>query len=359
MPFSINFAKYSKYKCLIGTGGIGYGIFFNLNGDKIIGRNESRLGRLLDRQDFCKLHIISHYVSVFLGKGKKGFTVIPVGKVGYDDVSKKLLDKMIDAGMDISYVRVEKGINTLFSVCFQYPDGSGGNITTDNSASSLVCLKDIDRVRKEFKKYKGHGIVLAAPEIPMRARKRLLYFGRKYVFFNTAAFSSGEIRQALNDGYFKMVDLVSINVDEAEALAGMKYNSKKELPFFTKCVNTLTRYNPMIHIAITLGSKGSFGYEDGNSKRIPAFKVNIKNTAGAGDSYLSGLIIALICGIPFISSEKNNKIINDAISFASLLASFKTLSGDTINFNADIKPLVSFAKNCGATFSEQFRKIIK
>ena len=43
-------------------GGIGRGSFFLLDGRHTLGREESRGGRFLDRRDYCKLHIVSHYV---------------------------------------------------------------------------------------------------------------------------------------------------------------------------------------------------------------------------------------------------------------------------------------------------------
>jgi hypothetical protein len=51
-----------NFRCLIGTGGVGSGSFFELEGNHTLGREESRAGRFLDRQDYCKLHIITHYV---------------------------------------------------------------------------------------------------------------------------------------------------------------------------------------------------------------------------------------------------------------------------------------------------------
>ena len=56
-----------RYQALIGTGGVGAGLFFALEGDHTLGREESRSGRFLDRNDYCKLHIAAHYVQVLLG----------------------------------------------------------------------------------------------------------------------------------------------------------------------------------------------------------------------------------------------------------------------------------------------------
>ena len=38
----------------------------------------------------------------------------------------------------MNYVDRGKGSQTLFSFCFIYPDGSGGNMTTSDSACSKV-----------------------------------------------------------------------------------------------------------------------------------------------------------------------------------------------------------------------------
>lgn len=84
------------YDAMIGVGGIGSGSFFLLNGDHTLGREESRSGHFLDKDDYCKLHIISHYVKALLGVD---FTVIPIGKVGNDEVGKKLRNEMEEAGL--------------------------------------------------------------------------------------------------------------------------------------------------------------------------------------------------------------------------------------------------------------------
>lgn len=124
------------------------------------------------------LHIVSHYVSIFLGADpeEKRFRVLPIGKVG-DDVGQKLLRHIADVGMDISYVRTVPGFHTLFTICFHYPDGAGGNITSNNSASSLVTLEDMGEMEPLFARYQGKGIAAALPEVPLETRKRLLELG--------------------------------------------------------------------------------------------------------------------------------------------------------------------------------------
>ena len=134
----------ASYQQLVGVGGLGTGIFFALEGEHTLGRSESRAGRLLNVRDYCKLHIVSHYVAKLLGN--YSFCVFPIGKIGNDAAGQFVLKELADAGIDTRFVQRVTGRPTLFSVCFQYPDGTGGNITTNNSAADELCAKDLEEV---------------------------------------------------------------------------------------------------------------------------------------------------------------------------------------------------------------------
>src|ERR1700686_2614957 len=138
----------SPYQQLIGVGGLGTGMFFEFEDNHTLGRNESRPGRLLDVKDYCKLHIIIHYVAKLLGARHSGspFHVVPVGNVGNDRAGHHVIEQMTGVGIDASHVRAIPAAPTLFSICFQYPDGTGGNITTSNSAASVLSKSDIDGI---------------------------------------------------------------------------------------------------------------------------------------------------------------------------------------------------------------------
>ena len=148
------------FSAMIGVGGVGSGIFFALEGNQTLGREESRSGRFLDRRDYCKLHIVSHYVKRLLGTD---FVVIPIGRVGDDQVGTTLLGEMQEAGLDLRYMERAAGEQTLFAVCFVYPDGSGGNLTGNRSACATVDSSLVGRAEPEMATFAGHGIALAMP----------------------------------------------------------------------------------------------------------------------------------------------------------------------------------------------------
>ena len=100
-----------KINKVVGTGGIGTGLVFQLQGDHTLGREESRLGYLTDYKDYCKQHIILHYVSVLTDN----IEVYAVGKVGNDEQGDSLLMYMSSKGICTNYVEaVEKIEETKF-----------------------------------------------------------------------------------------------------------------------------------------------------------------------------------------------------------------------------------------------------
>jgi sugar/nucleoside kinase (ribokinase family) len=252
-----------SYTRIIGTGGIGSGLFFRLEGNHTLGRNESRLGKLVPYKDYCKQHIILHYISVLLGAAPGGkFNVIPIGKIGDDSQAKQLLCEMKNAGMVIDNVLTVCDASTLFSVCFQYPDSTGGNITTSDSASGRVSPEDIDSFFGGFEKDTGKEIILAAPEVPISARIRLLETGRARGSFNAASVLSGEVDEFKLLGGLELVDLLAVNNDEARAIAGISDEAIDSRTIADACINILRTAITSMMIAITDGTLGCYFHSD-------------------------------------------------------------------------------------------------
>ena len=259
MGMALHFDLHSTlYRAMIGTGGIGSGMFFALNGNHTLGREESRAGIFLDQRDYCKLHIISHYVKVLLGPD---FHTILAGKVGEDAVGRSLLDEMRQTGLDVRHVMVDPGSRTLFSVCFTYPDGSGGNLTAADLASEQVDAQTIAAAEPEFARYAGHGIALAAPEVPLAARLELLRLATHYDFFRAGSFVSAEVLPAIRMGLLEMLDLVALNIDEAATAIGLEMEQQPTEAIVQAAVERLSRDYPRLWISVTAGKQGSWSWD--------------------------------------------------------------------------------------------------
>ena len=333
----------SPYRTLLGVGGIGSGFFFALEGDQTLGRNESRPGRLLDIRDYCKLHIISHYVSKLLGTGSdEGFRVLPIGVVGDDAAGRQVVQEMASAGIDTKFIRSTDDKPTLFSVCFQYPDGSGGNITTSNSAAAALCEADIDAASDVLKSGGARVIALAAPEVPLQVRHYFLELASRDGAFCAASFVASEITAARECGIFPLLDLVSINESEAAELVGEPFVSDAPQEFIGACQDFLRHDFSKLQMVVSTGALGAYAISREAWNYSPAPAVAVASTAGAGDALLGGVLAAIAAGIPLLG-KKSEYVIETALDLGVLLASYKCQSPHTIHPDANLGTLQEFA----------------
>jgi ribokinase len=335
-----------RYRVLLGVGGIGTGAFFALNGGHTLGREESRSGHFIDRRDYCKLHIISHYVQTLLGAE---FVTLPIGRVGADEAGNHLLNEMAAAGMNLRYTRTIPGSQTLYSFCFIYPDGSGGNLTTDNSACGLLSPEDVEAAEADFQRFQGRGIALAAPEVPLTARWKLLEMGTRFKFLRVAIFNSTEIRTALALKMLAMTDLLALNRDEAAAVAAMPAEDASSLSVVEASLARLMTINPAMQVTVTAGKEGSWSWDGSSLHHQPAYPTRMVSTAGAGDAFLAGIIAGLVAALPLHRAQE----------LGTLVAALSVTSPHTIDGTIDRRSLQSFADEFSLDLSESIRQLLE
>ena len=362
MGAALRLGEGAPYRRLVGVGGIGTGIFFALEGNHDLGRNESRPGRLLDVRDYCKLHIVAHYPAVLLGaRGERGpFQVLPVGKVGRDDAGLRLRAEMEKAGMDARFVDAVPGHPTLLSVCFQYPDGSGGNVTTTDSAAALVSERDVDLAERWLS---PETIALAVPEAPLAVRRHLLRRASEKGALRAASLTTTEAPEARRTGLLSELDLLALNEDEAAALVGERWPAGEPTLFLDHCAEALHASQPTMRAVITAGPRGAFAFDGAAWTHVPALPVPVVSTAGAGDALLGGLLAGLAAGLPFTEAKAGGASLAErplasAFDLGTLAAAFKITSPHTIPPGFSLGTLVAFARGHGVAFSEGFERLL-
>jgi sugar/nucleoside kinase (ribokinase family) len=328
------------------VGGIGTGLFFALEGGHDLGREESRPARLLDVRDYCKLHIVAHYPAVLLRARPSGsaFHVVPVGCVGHDEAGRRLRQEMAAAGMDTHFVRVVPDRPTLFSVCFQYPDGTGGNITTSNSAASALGAADVDAVGRLLDR---RTIALALPEAPLQERHRLLRLAGATRALRVSSLASAEIGAARERGYFADVDLLALNAHEAAALAGEPLTPEVSQAFLDGVCAAADVLAPAMRLVVTAGRRGAFAFDGSRWAHVPALPVSVASSAGAGDALLGGVLVGLVAGLPLVApgapAALAERPLTSALDLGVLVAAYKLASPHTIPPDLTPDALVTFA----------------
>jgi sugar/nucleoside kinase (ribokinase family) len=331
----------SPFRRLLGIGGIGSGIFLALEHDRSIGRNESRGARLLDVRDYCKLHTVTHHVATLLGARPSGipFHVVPAGAVGEDEAGHRLVKEMAAAGMDVRHVRT-LARPTLLSVCFQYPDGDGGNITATNSAAAALSDRDlgelVDLIGPDT-------IVLAQPEVPLERRRRLLELGAERGAFRAASFTSFELNDARSRKLLELADIVAMNEHEASMLAQTKLDRSNPATFLKRCRSA---FSSPVKIIVSSGRYGAYAIDGQSWGHRPAPDVEVTSTAGAGDALFAGILAGLAAGVPLLG-DPDPCTLDDALGLGVLLASLNVTSPHTIHPAADARAISALADRAG------------
>lgn len=350
----------------IGIGGIGGGMVYALQGSHELGRNESRLGELLDCRDYGKLHIVCHYLARLMGScaGSDGFQVMPVGVVGDDATGRQLLNEMRETGIDARLVRTDPARQTLFSVCFMYPDGSGGNITSSNSAAATVNMDDLNAVLPYMKDAGAQGIALCVPEVPLELRREFLTLASKCGNYRVSSFVLGEIQEAQKMGMLSLTDLLALNQEEASLLFGNGGIPASDKSQVVDHAARFTADRPGLRLIISAGPKGAYGFECGGFQLCPSPVLQPKSTAGAGDALLAGVLCGLASGLPFITpgdcgGSFSGRTLRTALDLGILNASLSVTSAHTIHPETALDRLFAFAQSHGARVSESLLACVR
>lgn len=310
---------------IIGTGGIGKGIFFCFRENSDLGRNESRMAELTEAKDYCKLHIVFHYLARLLSSKMQ---IIPIGKTGDDAYGDEMINMMQAVGMDVSHVYKTSEKPTMISVCFQYPDKSGGNITSDNSACEEV---DEVFVLDEMNKLNicTTDAVIALPEVPLNSRITMLKYAKNRGAYCAASCGSSEIEEFCKLDGPSYCDMLALNQDETKVLAGIK-----QVENISDCCTAADKIHalyPNVSLWLTCGSKGSILADMEGVLEFEAFpETAAVNTGGAGDASLAGLLAGLFSGESRVDSGRI-AVAAAALSVECADSINEQISWDTIN----------------------------
>ncbi len=215
--------------------------------------------------------------------------------VGDDMFSKNAVANLLSEGVHVTAVKQIKGVN-----------GGIANIVVSNKNNQIIVipganeLLDTAYIRKYESRIKECSIVGGMFEIPIES---LLLVSR--------ICKDNDIKFVLNPSpvkdypkeLFDNATYVIVNELELSKLEG--YSEKKPFEVLKKYPNK---------VIVTLGGDG-VKYSDGKEIfNIPAIKVEVVDTTGAGDTFLGAFMVGI----------NNNMTISDSIYFANICAGLKT-----------------------------------
>ena len=220
---------------------------------------------------------------VFGGKGgnqalaadQNGANTYFAGRVGSDSFGKLLTTHLKNSSVDFSALQVGAGASGMSVAIVE---------TSGEYSAAVVSGENLHIDEKSIKLPKNTGVLLIQNEINdkvnLELAKRAKATGSK-IWLNAAP------AKRIDTKLLSLIDLCIVNRVEAEFY---EFSNKEKIQ------NNLT-------IIKTLGQQGLELIEPGgNTKKIPAFNVNVVSSHGAGDMFIGALAARYLEGNPIESA---------------------------------------------------------
>ncbi|MGB5323105.1 carbohydrate kinase family protein [Lutimonas sp.] len=117
----------------------------------------------------------------------------------------------------------------------------------------------------------------------------------------------------------KIADMIKLNDEELDEMVKFLRIESKSIEDQIKNLSELTHTQ---HICVTLGAKGAICFTHGEFFKNTGYKVVVKDTVGAGDSFLASLVYQFVMGVP------SQQALDFSCAMGSLVASKNGANAD-------------------------------
>lgn len=237
-----------------------------------------------------------------VSSSRLGAKVCMVGRVGRDYLGTLLLKNLRKNGVNTDYVIRDSSAYTGLALITV--DNQGRNsITVAPGTDALVTKEDVDRAMPMIARSSALLLQLEIPmDVVVYAAEEASTRGVK-VFLNPAPF------KPIPEELYRNLYVLTPNEVEVTALAGINLKETEAL----EEVGLGLLEKGAKNVVITMGSRGAFLVTSKKHVLVPAYKVKVVDTTGAGDAFNAALAVSVTEG----SSLK------EAVRFANLVAACK------------------------------------
>jgi len=220
-----------------------------------------------------------------VGAARAGGEVTFVNCVGDDQFADLMIDNFKKDGINTEYIFREKDIASGAALIMI--DSQGNNyLSVAPGANYRLKKPHIDKAKNVID---DAAIVLLQYEVLPETLEYIIevcHSLEKKVMLNLAP------ARPINEEYLKKISILVVNEVEAEFLTGQSVSSAEDVE---KAASALLAKG-IETVIITLGKEGSYVATADVRKKIPAFKVEARDTTAAGDVYCGTLCVALVEG---------------------------------------------------------------
>ena len=215
---------------------------------------------------------------------RQGARVAVVARIGADDFGRMALALWAREGIDSQAVAVVGGESSGVAQIWVYEDGDNSIAVAPGAGQGL----GPDQVRSAAPAIQGARVIMASCEVPLAATLaafRLARAAGATTLFNPSP------AQPLPDALIALCDVLTPNESELRALAAVD----DATPIDAAANALLARGAGAV--AVTLGTQGcALHRREGATIALPAHRVRVADTIGAGDTFTGALAAAIARG---------------------------------------------------------------
>jgi len=227
-----------------------------------------------------------------------------VGRVGKDSFGDVLKSRLLEDGINCDRVIVDEKAATGTALIVINPTGNNSILVAPGAADN-VSPADADAARDLISRADA---LLFQFEIPLETVARAAELAREHRVLTVL--DAGPAKECPPD-LLRMVDVVSPNETEAEALIGRDI---PDLPSAKKAAKVFLDMGVKA-VVLKLGEKGCVVARQREIRHYPAFNVSPVDTTAAGDAFTAALALELAKKEPF----------ETAVPFANAAGALSTL----------------------------------
>jgi len=225
-----------------------------------------------------------------------------VSRVGDDYVGRLLLENARRNGVSVEHVKVDPEAHSGVALIIVGERGENV-IAVAPGVDARISPQDVEEARPALR---VADVVVAQLEVPLETALKAMEVGKsegKLTVLNPAP------ARPLPPGAYRLVDVLTPNVRELEALTGVEVGGVEDAE---RAASKLLDEG-VGSVVVTLGRRGALIVSREGARLMETYEVPVVDTVGAGDAFNGALALALAVGAE----------LEEAVDFANMVASLK------------------------------------
>lgn len=239
-----------------------------------------------------------------------GAQVSVISKIGNDPDGSKLINFLKEQGIGIGSIQIDPKLDTGNVQVHLDQNNTASYTITSPVAWDEIQIKqnDIDAITRADAFIFGS---LSARSITSETTLNHYLSEAKFKVFD-ANLRTPFYKLDVVVGLMHQADFIKLNDEELEEIVNYMNLTESSTEQQIRHLSEKTSSN---HICVTLGADGAIFYSDGEIFKNPGYQVIVKDTVGAGDSFLASMIFHMLQG------SAPQKALNYSCAMGSLVAS--------------------------------------